>query len=84
MFLLDEDVLSGSPAGRGTPQNSSRTLSIKLDYNTLAKIDYISKCYKFSSRSDFIRKAIIYKINQIHSKYYSVDSTCHYFGSHAG
>lgn len=46
-------------------KSNSRTLSVKLEYSTIAKIDYILKYYKFSSRSDFIRKAIMYKINQI-------------------
>ncbi len=43
----------------------SRTLSIKLDFNTLAKIDFLVRRYKFSSRSDFIRNAIIYKLNKL-------------------
>jgi metal-responsive CopG/Arc/MetJ family transcriptional regulator len=46
-------------------QGPSRTLSIKLDCNTLAKIDYLIKHYKFRSRSEFIRNAIMYKINQL-------------------
>lgn len=46
---------------------SSKTLSIKLEYDTLAKIDYIifkRRC-EFANRSDFIRKAIMFKISQI-------------------
>ncbi|MEM0361243.1 MAG: ribbon-helix-helix domain-containing protein [Sulfolobales archaeon] len=49
------------------PRSSPKTLSIKLDYDTLAKIDYIilkRRC-EFASRSDFIRKAIIFKISQM-------------------
>ncbi|MCS7108764.1 MAG: ribbon-helix-helix domain-containing protein [Sulfolobales archaeon] len=46
-------------------QSNSRTLSIKLEYNTLAKIDYLLRHYKFPSRSAFIRNAIMYKINQL-------------------
>lgn len=46
-------------------RNYSKTLSIKLDFNTLAKIDFLVKRYKFSSRSDFVRSAIMYKLNKI-------------------
>jgi metal-responsive CopG/Arc/MetJ family transcriptional regulator len=55
-------------------QGPSRTLSIKLDCNTLTKIDYLIKYYKFRSRSEFIRNAIMYKINQLNkdSKYSQV------------
>jgi len=46
----------------------SRTLSVKLDIMLLAKMDYLIKHYKFPSRSDFIRNAIMFKINQLRVK----------------
>lgn len=43
----------------------SRTLSIKIDYRTLIKMEYLMKYYKFDSRSDFVRRAIIFKISKL-------------------
>ncbi len=61
---MNSEELLGDLNG-GEASRSTRTISVKLEYNTIAKIDYVLKHYKFSSRSDFIRKAIMYKINQI-------------------
>lgn len=46
----------------------SRTLSIKIDYRTLIKMEYLMKYYKFDSRSDFVRKAIMFKISKLRSE----------------
>jgi len=46
----------------------SRTLSVKLDVTLLAKMDYLIKHYKFPSRSDFIRNAIMFKVNQLRTR----------------
>ncbi|MEM0453639.1 MAG: ribbon-helix-helix domain-containing protein [Sulfolobales archaeon] len=61
---MDDELSNNLDTYYGT-QYCSRTLSIKLEYNTLAKIDYLLKHCKFPNRSDFIRKAIMYKINQV-------------------
>ena len=42
-----------------------RTLSIKLDVNTLAKINYLVRTYGFRSRSEFVREAIKFKLSRL-------------------
>lgn len=46
----------------------SRTLSIKIDYRTLIKMEYLMKHYRFDSRSDFVRRAIMFKISKLRSE----------------